>query len=193
MRPPRGGADDARAVEQHVPVEETAAEPRHQPGHDPEQGRLADAGGAGDEDQLALVDGEVDPVEDGIGPVVVPEGDAACQLDHVATSRVRRGGGEHSGPSRATRRAPARPADRWQRVEGRAGDVHLVGAQPPAEGADGDPRRDDRELGASARVGPVAGAVDAATGAEQAGDRDGDPRTSIGSASTRGAVVSSTA
>ena len=59
------GVDDAGAVEQHVAAEHSPAEPRHQPGDDAEQRRLADAGGAGDEHQLALLDGQVDGVEHG--------------------------------------------------------------------------------------------------------------------------------
>ena len=55
-----GGAHDAVPVEQHVAAQPAAAEARHQPGDDAEQRRLADAGATGDDDQLALLDGEVD-------------------------------------------------------------------------------------------------------------------------------------
>ena len=47
------------------PVEGAAGEARHQPGDDAEQRGLADAGGPGDQHQLALLDGQVDAVEDG--------------------------------------------------------------------------------------------------------------------------------
>ena len=78
-------AYDARAVEQHVAVEVAAAEARHQPGDHPEQRGLADPGRAGDQHELALLDRQVDAVEDR-GGVVVGEADTA-QLDHAATSR----------------------------------------------------------------------------------------------------------
>ncbi len=104
----RRRAHDADAVEQHVAVEDAAAEARHQAGDDAEQGGLADAGRAGDQHQLAVVEGEVDPVEDRRA-VVVAEADAA-QLDHAATSwRTRVSGAVAGRAGSGAQRAPSRP------------------------------------------------------------------------------------
>ena len=90
--------DDAGAVEQHVAAEDAAGEARHQAGDDAEQGGLADAGAARDEDQLALVEGEVDVAEHLV--LVVAEADVA-QLDHVSLAA-------HAATSRARGRSPGR-------------------------------------------------------------------------------------
>ena len=75
--------EDADAVEEELTAQATAAEPRHQTGHDAEQRGLPGAGRPGDEDQLAVADRQVDLGQDR-GAVVV-DGDAA-QLDHATTS-----------------------------------------------------------------------------------------------------------
>ena len=66
-----------------------AGEARDEPGEHAEQGGLPDAGAAGDEDQLALLEGEVDVAEHLV--LVVAEADVP-QLDHrphaVASSGV---------------------------------------------------------------------------------------------------------
>ena len=72
--------DDAAPVEQDVAGEDPAGEARHEAGDDAEQRGLADAGPAGDEDQLALLEGEVDAVQHLV--LGVAEADVA-QLDHA--------------------------------------------------------------------------------------------------------------
>ena len=89
--------DDRATVDQHVAGQGAAGEARHQPGHDAEQGGLADAGAPGDDDQLALVEGQVDVAED--REVGVPEPDTA-QLDHAAPPRRTAGRGAHRAPAR---------------------------------------------------------------------------------------------
>ncbi len=106
----RREVDDAPAVEQDVPGEGAAAEARHQPGEHAEQGGLADPGAPGDEHQLALVEGQVDAVEDGRRGVVVREADVA-QLDHAPTPSAGaiacRGGGAATAGRRPSSTAPS--------------------------------------------------------------------------------------
>ena len=140
----RRGADDARAVEQHVPVEETAAEPRHQPGHDPEQGRLADAGGA--ETRTSSPSSTVRSTRSRTGSApssyrkVMPH-------SSITSPPPGSGAGAASTAARAGRpRRNTSPAPLTGGSASRAGwDVHLVGAQPASRATrDGDPRRDDQ-------------------------------------------------
>ncbi len=55
------------AVEADVAGQRAPGEVRHPPAHRPEQGRLARAGAPDDEGELALVDGEVDAPQHGLG------------------------------------------------------------------------------------------------------------------------------
>ena len=82
-----GGAHDALPVEQHVSAQPAPAEARHEPGDHAEQRGLADAGATGEDDELALLDGQVDPVEDERLLVVADR--HVAQLDHGATAPVR--------------------------------------------------------------------------------------------------------
>ena len=102
VRPlPRRPVEHALPVDDDVAGQGAAGERRHQAGDHPEQGRLADAGGTGEQHQLAVVDGQVDVVED--RPIAVAEGDVA-QLEHLrpppppAPRRAREGSARGSAP-----------------------------------------------------------------------------------------------
>ena len=115
----RRGADDARAVEEHVAGEAPARESRDEAADDAEQRRLARAGRSGDEHELALVDGEVDVVEHG-GVVVGPHVGQAdiAQLDHCVITGPPPPG---AGPAPRHGRGRAPPDRRPGRCRPRAG------------------------------------------------------------------------
>ena len=102
VRPlPRRRVQHRHPVEQYVAPERAAREPRHQPGHHPEQGRLPGPGRPGDQDQLTLLDRQRD-VREHWCVVVVAERDAAqLQQRHQATTRGSGAAATAASPSSA--------------------------------------------------------------------------------------------
>ena len=186
--------DDAAPVEQDVAGEDPAGEARHQAGDDAEQRGLADAGAAGDEDQLALLEGEVDVAQHLV--LVVAEADVA-QLDHaVAVHAVTsRRTGAVAGTGVATAGSDAEHAEREGErrqvrddVDAGVGDDDLRVADVPAQHRDREADADREQLGPAPRVGPVAGALHAPSGADQPErPRPRRRRRASGSARTCGA------
>ena len=131
VRPlPRRCLQHRRPVQQHLAGEVAAGEPRHEPGHDPEQGGLARPGRTGDEHQLALLDGQVDAGED--RRVGVRQRDPA-QLEEAHAVTIR-GSGAATAGSRPEQHADQRDQRHLrERREARVGDDELVARHPPGD------------------------------------------------------------
>ena len=153
--------DDRATVDQDVAGQGAAGEARHQPGHDAEQGGLADAGAPGDDDQLALVEGQVDVSED--RTVAVPEPDTA-QLDHAGTSPGYGGSRSAQGATEGDAGGgECEQAERRRDGQRRVGDGQLVVRHPPDRQGHHPSGGRDHCLRPQPRSGPVAGAPDPAT------------------------------
>lgn len=82
---PRRVAPGVTPVDGDPAVQGAAGEARHQAVDGAEQGGFADAGRADDEAELAFLHGEVDVAQDGLGRVVVGDGDLV-ESDHLVVA-----------------------------------------------------------------------------------------------------------
>ncbi len=133
--------------------------------------------GPGDEHQLALVDDEVDVVED--PAAVVPEGDAA-QLDHAATIL---GGGAITAAA-----SPRQGAEQRERGDGgdlgqrRVRQQRALAPHPPARRPGRDPGQRDAGLGPAPRVGAAVVRSARRPALRRPAPASSRPRTTIGRA-----------